>query len=95
MPAHHEGLEHGVMNALPVRYTIRVDGHLGATALCICPELTVEYQATQTVLTGLLDRSAVYGLLSQFEMLGLDLIELRRSPDAHAAVDDEIDAGYV
>jgi hypothetical protein len=83
------------MNARPVRYTIRVEGHLGATAVCVFPALAVEYHATQTVLTGLLDRSAVYGVLAQFEMLGLDLVELRRSPDPHPAVDDEIDAGHV
>ena len=85
----------GRMTAHPVRYTIRVEGHLGATALCVFPELAVEYQDTQTVLSGPLDRSAVYGVLAQFEMLGLDLVELRRSPDPHAAVDDEIDAGHV
>ena len=66
------------MSAHPVRYTIRVEGHLGDTTLYMCPTLAVEYQATQTVLTGLLDHSAVYGLLAQFEMLGIDLVELRR-----------------
>jgi len=95
MSAHHERLQHGDMNAHPVRYTIRVEGHLGATALCAFPSLRAEYQATQTVLTGDLDRSALYGALALLEMLGLDLIELRRSPDAHASVDDEIDAGHV
>jgi hypothetical protein len=51
----------------------------------------VEYQAAQTVLTGFLDRSAMYGVLSRFEMLGLDLVQVRRSPDPHAPVDDEVD----
>ena len=31
-----------------------------------------------TVLTGVLDQSALYGVLAQVEALGLDLIELRR-----------------
>ena len=95
MAAHHEGFDTGRMNAHPVRYTIRVEGHLGATALGAFPSLRAEYQATQTVLTGDLDRSALYGTLSLLEMLGLDIIELRRSPDAHASVDDEIDAGHI
>jgi hypothetical protein len=35
-----------------------------------------------TVLTGLLDRSALYGVLAEIEALGLDLLEVRQlSPD--------------
>jgi hypothetical protein len=30
------------------------------------------------VLTGLLDRSALYGVLAEIEALGLDLLELRK-----------------
>ena len=82
MSTHHEPLDYGRMNAHPVRYTIRIEGHLGATALCAFPSLHAEYQATQTVLTGDLDRAAVYGTLSLLEMLGLDLVELRRSPES-------------
>jgi hypothetical protein len=34
------------------------------------------------VLTGLLDRSALYGVLAEIEALGLDLLELRKlTPD--------------
>jgi hypothetical protein len=33
---------------------------------------------TQTVLTGSLDQSALYGVLAEIEALGLDLIEVRR-----------------
>jgi hypothetical protein len=67
------------MSAEAALYTIRVDGHLGATALSAFPALAAEHQVTQTVLVGLLDRSALYGVLSQLEMLGLDLVELTRS----------------
>jgi len=41
-----------------------------------------------TVLTGLLDRSALYGVLAEVEALGLDLVEIRqlmpkgRSPES-------------
>jgi hypothetical protein len=35
-----------------------------------------------TVLTGLLDRSALYGVLAEIEALGLDLLEVRQlAPD--------------
>lgn len=31
-----------------------------------------------TVLTGVLDRSALYGVLAEIDALGLDLLEIRR-----------------
>jgi len=34
------------------------------------------------VLTGLLDRSALYGVLAEIEALGLDLLELRKLTQA-------------
>jgi hypothetical protein len=35
------------------------------------------------VLTGLLDRSALYGVLTEIEALGLDLLEIRKlTPDS-------------
>ena len=67
------------MSAEPAFYTIRIDGHLGATVLSAFPFLEAERQAAQTVLVGYLDRSALYGVLAQMEMLGLDLVELSRS----------------
>ena len=68
------------MNAEPALYTIRVGGHLGATALSAFPSLVAEHQdpAAQTVLTGFLDHSGLYGVLAQMEKLGLDLIEVTR-----------------
>ena len=33
---------------------------------------------TRPVLTGLLDRSALYGVLAEIEALGLDLLEIRK-----------------
>jgi hypothetical protein len=35
-------------------------------------------QGAETVLTGLLDRSALYGVLAEVEALGLDLLEVRQ-----------------
>jgi len=38
--------------------------------------------SAHAVLTGLLDRSALYGVLAEIEALGLDLLELRKfTPD--------------
>ena len=36
------------------------------------------YHGAHTILTGRLDRSALYGVLAEVEALGLDLLELRR-----------------
>ena len=84
MPDHLPTAEHGRMSAEPAFYTIRIDGHLGVTALSAFPFLAAEQQAGQTVLVGYLDSSALYGVLAQMEMLGLDLVGLSRSdqPDS-------------
>ncbi len=70
------------MDPAPAPYLIRIDGHLGATVLCAFPAMTPHHDGAHTVLTGLLDRSALYGVLAEIEALGLDLLELRKlSPD--------------
>jgi hypothetical protein len=78
MPFHLAGLDHGVMDPTPAWYTIRIDGHLGAMVLAAFPALVSRRQGTCTVLTGLLDRSALYGVLAEIEALGLDVIEFRQ-----------------
>jgi hypothetical protein len=60
------------------RYTIRINGHLGATVLYAFPTLASRQHGADTVLTGFLDRSALYGVLAEIEALGLDLLELRQ-----------------
>src|SRR6202048_1662880 len=62
------------------RYTIRITGHLGATLLSAFPPLASVQQGAHTVLTGLLDRSALFGVLAEIEALGLELIEVRQLP---------------
>ena len=70
------------MDLAPARYVIRINGHLGATVLCDFPALASRWHGAHTVLTGLLDRSALYGVLAEIEALGLDLLELRKlTPD--------------
>jgi len=57
---------------------IRINGHLGATMLSAFPPLESHLQGAETVLTGCLDRSALYGVLADIEALGLDLLEVRQ-----------------
>jgi hypothetical protein len=64
--------------AAPALYTIRINGRLGATMLTAFPALASRPQGAHTVLTGPLDRSALYGVLAEVEALGLDLLEVRR-----------------
>jgi len=75
------------MDPAPAPYLIRIKGHLGATMLSAFPAMTPRWHGADTVLTGLLDCSALYGVLAEIEALGLDLLEIqkltpdRRSPE--------------
>ena len=83
MRPHLPALDHGGMDPAPAPYLIRINGHLGATALSAFPALAPSHHGACTVLTGLLDRSALYGVLAEIEALGLDLLEVRQlTPDA-------------
>ena len=66
------------MDPAPVPYLIRINGHLGATMLSAFPALAPQHRGAHTVLTGLLDQSALYGVLAEIEALGMDLIEIRK-----------------
>jgi hypothetical protein len=61
-----------------VLYAIRIKGHLGAMLLCAFPEMHAQRRGEDTVLTGVLDRSALYGVLGEIEGLGLELLEIRQ-----------------
>lgn len=81
MPAHPLAAKLGCMQhvARGPRYRIRVRGLLGDTLLSAFPELRAEAGAGDTVLVGVLrDQSALYGLLAEFEALGLELLEVRQ-----------------
>jgi hypothetical protein len=80
MSSHLPVLDHGVMDPAPCRYVIRIHGHLGAAMLSAFPALVPQQLGADTVLTGLLDRSALYGVLAEVEALGLDLLEIRQLP---------------
>ena len=66
------------MDSAAARYAIRINGHLGAMVLAAFPALEPRQLGADTVLTGLLDRSALYGVLDQIDALGLDLLEIRQ-----------------
>ena len=66
------------MGPASARYTIRINGHLGATLLSAFPALAWEWRGPETVLTGLLDSPGLYGVLAEIEALGLDLLEVRQ-----------------
>jgi hypothetical protein len=70
------------MDPASAPYLIRIKGHLGATLLSAFPELAPRHHGASTVLTGLLDRSALFGVLAEIEALGLELLEIRKlTPD--------------
>jgi hypothetical protein len=80
MVAHPAALDDGRMDPGQALYAIEVGGHLGATVLSAFPEMTSQRRNLHTVLTGLLDRSALYGVLAEMEALGLVLLEVRQLP---------------
>jgi len=60
-------------------YEICVRGHLGDMVRSAFPGLRAETRGRDTVLAGgFADSAALYGMLSQLEALGLELLELRR-----------------
>jgi hypothetical protein len=70
------------MDPAPALYTIRINGHLGGMMLSAFPAMVPRWRGAETVLTGLLDRSALYGVLAEIDALGLDLLEVRQlEPD--------------
>jgi hypothetical protein len=78
MRVHLPAPDHGFMDPAPVRYAIRIHGHLGAMVLSAFPALVPRHHGADTVLTGLLDQAALYGVLAEVEALGLDLVEVRQ-----------------
>src|SRR5439155_760847 len=86
--AHAALLADILIDPAPARYPLRIHGHVGAMVLSAFPALVPQHHGAATVLTGLLDRSALYGVLAEVEALGLDLVEIRqlmpegRSPES-------------
>jgi len=63
-----------------VSYEIRVRGRLGRSMRAAFPALDSDAQGEDTVLSGIPDQAALYGVLAQIEALGLELLLVRRLP---------------
>ena len=82
MRGHLPVRDYGGMDPAAALYVIRINGRLGATVLSAFPAMAARHHGAHTVLTGLLDRAALYGVLAELDALGLDLIEVRQlTPD--------------
>ena len=78
MRPHPVSIDDGSVDQVPDVYSLRISGNLGSTALSAFPSMVAQLKGGDTLLTGVLDRSALYGVLAEIEALNLDLIELRR-----------------
>ena len=68
----------------PQRYEIRVRGPIGPTIMQAFPALAEGRSGQDTLLIGSLpDHCALYGVIHQLEVLGLELLEIRRLPTGH------------
>ncbi len=64
------------------RYRITVAGALGGAGREVFADFAIETIGAKTVLSGYLDSSGLHGTLDRVQMLGLELLELVRMPDA-------------
>jgi hypothetical protein len=63
----------------PPCYEIRVGGPIGPAVMQAFPTLSASRSGHDTLLTGLIpDQSALYGLIHELEVLGLQLLEINR-----------------
>ena len=65
----------------PHHYRIIVSGRLGRFTREVFEDLCVEYDGTNTGLTGELDQAALYGVLNRILAFGLELVALNRLDD--------------
>jgi hypothetical protein len=71
------------MDPAPARYVIRIHADHGVTVLSAFPAMPPRQPGAHTVLTGLLDQPALYGVLAKIEALSLDLLEVRQLEPQH------------
>jgi hypothetical protein len=74
------------MDPASARYLIRINGHLGAVLVSALPGMTCERHGRETILTGVLDRPGLHGVLAEIESLGLELLEVRQITDPESGV---------
>ena len=73
-------------------YEIRVAGAVPERDLRDMGAVTLSVDCVNTVLYGIPDQSALYGLLARLRALGVEVIEIRRIPDPSAAFTESSDA---
>ena len=66
-------------------YEVRVAGIVPESALQDMQAVTLAPNQVNTVLYGLADEAALYGLLARLRALGLEIVEVRRVSDAAGA----------
>jgi hypothetical protein len=93
-PAAGEGSVDAVRTALTTeRYEIRIRGRVSEATASAFDGLVVDVRPVETVLHGEVpDQAALHGLLDRVAGLGLELIEVRRLPDAPGGQPGEPDA---
>jgi hypothetical protein len=73
-------------------YEIRVAGAVAERDLLDMGAVTLSVDRVDTVLYGIPDQSALYGLLARLRALGVEVVEVRRIPDPISALDESSDA---
>ena len=74
-------------HTVPTHYEIHVRGQLSDRLLGAFPELRARTRNHETLLTGALpDQSALHGVLTRIEALGLELLEVRRTRTPYGTV---------
>jgi hypothetical protein len=73
-------------------YEIRVAGVVPERDLRDMGAVTLSVDRVNTVLYGIPDQAALYGLLARLRALGVEVIEVRRIPDPSSALDESSDA---
>jgi len=66
-------------------YEIRVAGAVPEQDLSDMGAVVLAVDQVNTVLYGIPDQSALYGLLARLRALGIEVVEVRRIPDSSAA----------
>ena len=62
----------------PVEYEVRVLGQLGPAAREALAEFGVHVEPPATVLSGALDQAGLHDLIERLQVLGFELIDVRR-----------------
>jgi hypothetical protein len=72
-----------------VSYEIRIRGKVGDSVLASFEDMDASIRPAETVLTGaIVDQAQLHGLLERIQLLGLELVEVRRVPEPATTGDE-------